>query len=74
MAEFWDTPDITDYLHELKPAQVTVAEGPLSVLHVEFDKETTAALFRLADRKGVLATVMVHAWVLERLREEQDKK
>lgn len=70
MAEFWDTHDITDYLHELKPVQVTVAEGPLSVLQVQFDKETSAQLFHLAEQKGLLATDMVQAWVLEQLKAE----
>ena len=73
IAEFWDTHDITDYLHELKPVKLTVAEGLLSVLQVEFDKETTAELFRLADHRGLLATAMVQAWVLERLRAEKGR-
>ncbi len=73
-AEFWDTHDITDYLHELKPVQVTVAEGPLSLLSVDFDGETSGELFRQAEQKGLPATAMVYAWVLERLREEQAKK
>ncbi|MBI4338889.1 MAG: hypothetical protein HY680_02940 [Chloroflexi bacterium] len=73
-AEFWDTHDLADYWNEMKPVQVTVAEGPLSVLQVQFDNETAAELFRLAEAKGVLATAMVHEWVLERLRLEQAKK
>ncbi len=74
IAEFWDTHDPADYWDKLKPVQVTVAEGLLSVLSVNFDGETSAELFRQADAKGVLATAMVHAWVLERLREEKAKK
>lgn len=74
MAEFWDTHDVTDYLHELKPVQVTVAEGLLSVLQVQFDAETSAELFLLADAQGVLPGAMVEAWVKERVEKEKGVK
>lgn len=73
-AEFWDTHDLADYWAELKSTQVRVAKGLLSVLQVEFDPETSAELFRLAGQRGLPATAMVQAWVLERLREEKGRK
>ena len=70
-AEFWDTHDLADYWDELKPIEVKFAKGLLSVLQVQFDPTTSAALFKLADAKGLLPGAMVEAWVKEQLRTEK---
>lgn len=68
-AAFWDTHDVTDYLHELAPAEVRVGGNLSKGTTVRFDPETTAALRAVAAERGIGPTTLIRMWVLERLKE-----
>ena len=70
-AAFWDTHDVTDYLDELKPAEVRFAKNLSAGLTVRFDPETAAALRAIAKEQGIGPTTLMRMWVLERLKEVQ---
>ena len=67
VAAFWDTHDVTDYLHELRPMKVRFAKNLSSGITVRFDSQTLNTLRTRAAKKGIGATTLIRMWVLERL-------
>ena len=72
-AAFWDTHDITDYLDELKPAEVRFAKNLSTGLTVRFDPETAAALHAIAKAQGIGPTTLMRMWVFACLKEVQQR-
>ena len=69
-AEFWDTHDVTDYLDELRPAQVRFAPNLSAGMTVRLDPDDRDTLGRIAAERGVGPTTLVRMWIKERLRAE----
>lgn len=72
-AEWWDTHDITDYLDELKPVEVRFAKNLSQGITIRLDPETLTELRTRAHEKGIGPTTLARMWILEHLRELQDK-
>ena len=71
VAEFWDTHDITDYLDELKPAEVKFSKKINHGVIVIFESETFDKLFEMADERGVFPDALIHDWVVEGMKKAQ---
>jgi hypothetical protein len=72
-AEFWDTHDFTDYLDELEPIKVRVANPLSASVQVRFDTETDRELEEHAQEKGVKKSTLVRMVVKEWLRENRER-
>lgn len=72
-AEWWDTHDITDYLDELKPVKVRFAKNLSQGITIRLDPSTLAELRTRAHEKGIGPTTLARMWILEHLRELQEK-
>lgn len=70
-AQFWDTHDTADFEEEFAPAQVRVSRR-LGIT-VRLDSETLGELRERARRQGIGPTTLIRMWVLDRLRQEQEK-
>jgi aryl-alcohol dehydrogenase-like predicted oxidoreductase len=66
LAEFWDTPDLTDLEGELQEVTEPVFERG-KALQVPLGPKEIAALERLAQSKGVSPQQLVRSWVLQRI-------
>jgi hypothetical protein len=69
-AEFWDTHEVTDYLHELRTGSVGVAPGLASEVLIQLDSEESKILRRIADERGIDLSTLGRMWIKERLRSE----
>lgn len=72
-AEWWDTHNITEYLDELKPVKVRFAKNLSQGITIRLDPSTLAELRTLAHEKGIGPTTLARMWILEHLRELQEK-
>ncbi len=68
-AEFWETHDVTDYLDELRPVEVSFAPGFSSGLMIRLDRADWDALGRIAAERGTDPATLARVWIKERLRE-----
>lgn len=71
-AAFWDTHDITDYLNESRPAELTVGTELAEKLTLRLEQSDRAALTRRARAKGVGPSTLARMWLKERLRQEEE--
>lgn len=71
-AEFWDTHEITDYLDESWPVELTVAPDAHSVyrLTVRLRFEDWETLEQMAARRAVDPRQLAVKWLTERVRHE----
>jgi len=69
-AAFWDTHDITDYLDESRPVEITVGPELAERLTLRLDRADREALDRHARAKGIGRSTLLRIWVKERLRQE----
>jgi hypothetical protein len=72
-AEFWDTHDFTDFKQETTPVIVRSTRGLSANVQVRFDPDTDHELEALARERGMKKSTLIRTWVLERLRQVQDR-
>jgi hypothetical protein len=68
-AAFWDTHDITDFLEESAPVEITVGPELASRLTVRFDRADWQQLTEHARELGIGPSTLVRIWIKERLRQ-----
>ena len=73
-ANFWDTHSITDFTEETEPVQVCATLGLSANVQVRFDPETDHELEAIAHERGMKKSTLIRIWVLERLRQDRDRK
>ncbi|HEY3243648.1 MAG TPA: CopG family antitoxin [Phycisphaerae bacterium] len=66
-AEFWDTHDSTDYLHELEDANDVIFVPP-DFLFVELNKSLWRELVHEAKRRRTTPTRLARRWLKEKLK------
>lgn len=71
-SDFWDTHEVTDYLDELIPVDITFVDArpnktPISL---RLEPETITRLKEVAGRKGIGYQTLIRMWVMERLNSE----
>lgn len=67
MAKFWDTHDITDYLHEVEPAKVRFAKNLSEGITIRLDTATLRKVRQKAHAKGIGPTTLIRMWIYEHL-------
>lgn len=72
-AAFWDTHDFTEFKHETKPVTVRSTHGLSANVQVRFDQETDHELEALAHERGIKKATLIRMWILERLRQENQR-
>ncbi len=74
LAEFWDTHSFTDYLDDLEPVKMQVAEevaAPLDkVTQVRFDEATDQQLADYAKKRGIRKGTLLRMIALDWLRNQ----
>jgi hypothetical protein len=73
-AEFWDTHDFTDFKEETEPAKVVITRGLSANVQVRFEPETDHELEAIARERGMKKSTLIRTWVLDRLRQERDRR
>ena len=68
-AAFWDTHDVTDFLDESQPAEISVGQEFAERLTIRLDKGDRELLVKEARAKGVGPSTLARMWLKERLRE-----
>lgn len=71
-AAFWDTHDVTDYLDESQPAELTVGPELAEKLTLRLERDDREALRRRAKRLGIGPSTLARMWLKERLRSEEE--
>jgi CopG antitoxin of type II toxin-antitoxin system len=71
-AAFWDTHDITDFLDESTPVQLSVGPELAERLTLRLDRADWQALAKHARAKGVGPSTLARMWLKERLRQEAE--
>lgn len=71
-AAFWDTHDVTDYLDESQPADLTVKPELAEKLTLRLERTDREALHRRAKQIGVGPSTLARIWLKERLRLETE--
>ncbi|MBI3976903.1 MAG: hypothetical protein HY331_01840 [Chloroflexi bacterium] len=72
-AEFWDSHDPAEYWDEFNPVRVRFAPNLSEGITVRFDPTTLAKLRQKAHEQGVGPTTLVRMWILEHLRQHEDR-
>lgn len=70
VAEFWDTHSVADYWDDLEPVEIEPKPVPRQVVTLRLDPNAAQALRTLARRRGLNYSILVRAWISERLRDE----
>lgn len=73
-AEFWDTHDFTEFSKETQPAKVTATRGLSANVQVRFEPDTDHELEELARERGMKKSTLIRTWVLDRLRQERNRR
>ena len=75
-AEWWDSTDTgaSAYEGEFRPVEARFAKNLSQGLKVRFDPETIAKLRECAKEKGIGPTTLIRMWVMERLREDEQRR
>lgn len=68
-AEFWDTHDIADYWHELKPVELKFSENLAHGVVVRFSSDTLTKVYETAIEQGITMDALIQKWVVERLEQ-----
>lgn len=67
-AQFWDTHDAAEYLHETEDVDVTFIDArPKNQIALWFDGATLSRLEELAKQRGESPQAIIRVWVLEKL-------
>lgn len=73
-AEFWDTHDFTDFLHETEPVEIVYGGslfGPLQqIVAFRLEPDEERELRRLADETGESVSSLAHKLVSEQIRKK----
>jgi len=71
-AEFWDTRDSSQHLHETEPVELTFVDArpQKRSISLRIDGDTIDTLKDIAGRKGIGYQTLIRMWVLERLEKE----
>jgi len=69
-AAFWDTHDVTDYLDESAPVEISVGPELVDRLTLRLERADRDALARRAKQLGVGPSTLARMWIKERLRQE----
>ena len=72
-AEWFDSHDMADYQDEFKTVKARFAKNLSQPLSIRFAPEVIAELRSQAKEKGVGPTTLVRMWVMERLREADQR-
>lgn len=72
-AEFWDTHSTADVASETQPVKVRSTRGLSENVQVRFDAESDRGLEMLAKQRGMKKATLIRMWVLERLRQEEQR-
>ena len=72
-AEFWDIHSISDFKNETKPVKVIATRGFSANVQVRFEPDTDHELEAIAHERGMKKSTLIRTWVLERLRQEQNR-
>jgi hypothetical protein len=69
-AEFWDTHDITDYMSELKPVDITVdlAKPKEETFVLRVNKDIKRKLEEVSKSKGINISSLTRMWIIEKLQ------
>jgi len=71
-AAFWDTHEVTDYLEESQPAELTVGSELAEKLTLRLERADREALRQRARRLGIGPSTLARMWLKERLRLEEE--
>ncbi len=71
-AEFWETHDSTEFLHETESVEMTfVDERPVKTqISLRLEQSAIEQLKALARRKGIGYQTLIRLWLMERLHQE----
>lgn len=72
-AEWFDTHDMADYQDEFKTVRAKFAKNLSQGITIRLDPETLTELRTRAHEKGIGPTTLARMWILEHLRELQEK-
>lgn len=72
-ANFWDIHSTADFTDETEPVRVRATRGLSANVQVRFDPETDHELEAIANERGVKKSTLIRMWVLERLRQDQNR-
>ena len=69
-AEFWDTHDITDYMSDLKPVDISVdlAKPKEETIVLRVNKDIKHRLEEVSKSKGINISSLTRMWIIEKLR------
>jgi len=74
-ARFWDTYSFVDFWDEFERVKEPIfAKPPKKVVSVRLDQQVADLLEMLAREKDIAYTTLVRMWVVERLRQELEKR
>ena len=72
-AAFWDSHDVTDFLEELQPAEISVGRELAERLTLRLEQADRAALARRAEQLGMGPASLARLWIKKRLRQEANQ-
>ena len=75
VAQFWDTYSFVEFWDEFERVEEPIfVKPPKKVVSVRLDQQVTDLLEMLAREKDIAYTTLVRMWVVERLRQELEKR
>lgn len=73
-ALFWSTHDATEFADEFQPADVQFPKPQKKLISLRIADADIALLKKVASQKGIGYLTLIRMWVVEKLREESDRK
>ena len=73
-AEFWDTHDITDNWEGTKEVEIKFAKKLQHILGIRLSANTIDQLDKKGEEIGVGASTLARIWILEKLKESDEKE
>jgi hypothetical protein len=75
IARFWDTHSFADYWDEFERVEEPIfIKPPKKVVSLRLDQQVVDLLEMLAREKDIAYTTLVRMWVVERLRQELERR
>ena len=75
VAQFWDTYSFAEFWDEFERVEEPIfVKSPKKVVSVRLDQQVADLLEMLAREKDIAYTTLVRMWVVERLRQELEKR
>lgn len=75
VARFWDTYSFADFWDEFERVEEPIfVKPPKKVVSLRLDQQMADLLEMLAREKDIAYTTLVRMWVVERLRQELEKR